>query len=124
LLASDAEYRFPAPTTVYWRDEVGVPLVEGSALGRGRVLRFTRVFAPATMPQLLQPEFPRDLRNLFATPAPAPARVAAQDYAPTTGAAAYAQPPLDLQPWLALLIAVLLVAERWLATRRSRGNSP
>jgi hypothetical protein len=124
LLASDAEYRFPAPITVYWRDEVGVPLVEGVALGRGRVLRFTRAFAPTTMPQLLQPEFPRDLRNLFATPAPAPMRVAARDYAPIAGGASYTQPPRDLQPWLALLIAALLLIERWLATRRSRAVSP
>lgn len=124
LLAMDTEYEFPAPTIVYWRDEVGAPLVEGAALGRGRVLRFTRVFAPATMPQLLQPDFPRNLRKLFATPAPAPARVAAQDYAPVSGGNAYAQPPRDLQPWLALLIAGLLLVERWLATRRGRGVSP
>lgn len=124
LLEADTQYKFPTPTTVYWRDEVGTPLVEGAALGRGRVLRFTRTFAPATMPQLLQPDFPRDLRNLFATPAPAPARVAARDYAPIAGGASYTQPPRDLQPWLALLIAALLLAERWLATRRSRGVSP
>lgn len=124
LLSTDTQYKFPTPTTVYWRDEVGVPLVEGAVLGRGRVLRFTRTLAPATMPQLLQPDFPRNLRNLFATPAPAPARVAARDYAPIAGGASYTQPPRDLQPWLALLIAALLLAERWLATRRSRAVSP
>ena len=48
----------------------------------------------------------------------------ARDYAPVTGGATYAQPPRDLQPWLALLIALLLLAERWLATRRSRGVAP
>lgn len=124
LLARETGYEFPAPGTVYWHDEVGAPLVEGAALGRGRVLRFTRAFAPAAMPQLLQAEFPRNLRNLFATPGPAPARVMARDYAPMTGGAPYAQPPRDLQPWLALLIAAMLLAERWLATRRSRGVSP
>jgi hypothetical protein len=124
LLATDTEYKFPASTIAYWRDEVGAPLVEGAALGRGQVLRFTRTFAPATMPQLLQPDFPRNLRDLFATQAPAPARVTARDYAPIAGGASYAQPPRDLQPWLTLLIAALLLAERWLATRRSRGVSP
>ena len=124
LMATETEYEFPAASVIYWRDEVGAPLVEGAALGRGRVLRFTRAFSPAAMPQLLQPEFPRNLRNLFAMPAPAPARVAALDYAPTTGGATYAQPPRDLQPWLALLIAALLLVERWVATRRSRGVSP
>jgi hypothetical protein len=124
LLAMDTEYELPASTTVYWRDEVGAALVEGAALGNGRVLRFTRAFAPATLPQLLQPDFPRKLRTLFAAPAVAPARVLAQDYAPIPGGTAYAQPPRDLQPWLALLIAILLLVERWLATRRSRGVSP
>ena len=124
LLAMDTDYKLPASTTVYWRDEVGAPLVEGAPLQSGRVLRFTRAFAPATMPQLLQPDFPRNLRSVLATPVPAPARVAAQDYAPIPGGAAYAQPPRDLQPWLALLIAMLLLVERWLATRRSRGVSP
>ena len=114
----------PASTTIYWRDEVGAPLVEGAALGRGQVLRFTRAFAPATLPQLLQPDFPRNLRNLFAAPAQAPTRVLAQDYVPISGGAAYAQTPRDLQPWLALLIAMSLLVERWLATRRSRGVSP
>jgi hypothetical protein len=120
----DTEYKLPASTTVYWRDEVGAPLVEGAALGNGHVLRFTRTFGPATLPQLLQPDFPRKLRTLFAAPAVAPARVLAQDYAPVSGGAAYAQPPRDLQPWLALLITMLLLVERWLATRRSRGLSP
>ena len=124
MLATDTEYEFPTASIVYWRDEIGAPLVEGAALGRGRVLRFTRAFSPTAMPQLLQPEFPRNLRNLFATPAPAPARVVANDYAPIKGPAPYAQPPRDLQPWLALLIAVLLLVERWVATRRRRGVSP
>jgi hypothetical protein len=124
LLAMDTEYKLPASTTIYWRDEVGAPLVEGAALGRGQVLRFTRAFAPATLPQLLQPDFPRNLRNLFAAPAQAPTRVLAQDYVPISGGAAYAQTPRDLQPWLALLIAMSLLVERWLATRRTRGVSP
>lgn len=124
LLATETEYEFPTASIVYWRDEIGAPLVEGAALGRGRVLRFTRAFSSTAMPQLLQPEFPRKLRNLFATPSPAPARVMANDYAPIKGSASYAQPPRDLQPWLALLIAVLLLVERWVATRRRRGVSP
>ena len=124
LLAMDTEYKLPASTTAYWRDEVGAPLVEGAALGNGHVLRFTRAFGSATLPQLLQPDFPRHLRNVLAERGPAPSRVLAQDYAPVSGGAAYAQPPRDLQPWLALLIAMLLLVERWLATRRNRGVSP
>ena len=124
LLDAQAEFKFPATTTVYWRDAVGAPLVEGAALGEGRVLRFTRPFNAAAMPQLLEPDFPRELRDLLQARAPAPSRVMASDYTPVAGGASYAQPPRDLQPWLALLIALLLVIERWLATRRRRGVAP
>lgn len=124
LLDSEAEFKLPAAATVYWRDAVGAPLVEGAALGEGRVLRFTRPFNPAAMPQLLEADFPRQLRELLQVPSPAPSRVMARDYTPIIGAATHEQPPRDLQPWLALLIALLLLAERWLTTRRTRGVAP
>jgi hypothetical protein len=76
------------------------------------------------MPQLLEPDFPRQLREVLQGAAPAPSRVMALDYSPVTGGASYPQPPRDLQPWLALLIVLLLLAERWVATRRSRGVAP
>lgn len=124
LLDVDVAFEFPTGRTVYWRDAVGTPLVEGAALGKGRVLRFTRLFNPSAMPQLLEPDFPRQLREILQAPGPAPSRVMARDYSPLIGGASYAQPPRDLQPWLALLIVLLLFAERWLATRPSRGVAP
>ena len=124
LLDVDVAFEFPTGRIVYWRDAVGAPLVEGAALGKGRVLRFTRLFNPSAMPQLLEPDFPRQLREILQGPGPAPSRVMARDYSPLIGGASYAQPPRDLQPWLALLIALLLLTERWLATRRSRGVAP
>ena len=110
--------------TPYWSDPDGAVLVEGGALGQGRVLRLTRALRPAVMPQLLEPAFPTRLRDLFAPPLPVPARVMANDYAPQAGGARYPQSPRDLQPWLALLIAGLLVLERTWATRRQRSASP
>lgn len=124
LLDAQAEFKFPSTTTVYWRDAVGVPLAEGATRGEGRVLRFTRPFSATKMPQLLEADFPKQLRDLLQAPAPAPSRVMARDYTPITGGAAYPQAPRDLQPWLALLIALLFLVERWLATRRSRGVAP
>ncbi len=124
LLDVDTVFKFPATNSVYWRDAVGAALVEGAALGKGRVLRFTRPFNTAAMPQLLEPDFPRQLREVLQATVPAPWRVMARDYSPVTGGASYPQPPRDLQPWLALLIVLLLLAERWLATRRSRGVAP
>nr|WP_295380559.1 BatA domain-containing protein [Pseudoxanthomonas sp.] len=110
--------------TPQWSDPAGAVLVEGGALGRGRVLRLTRPLQPAAMPQLLEPAFPARLRGLLSAPMPAPARVFARDYAPETGAATHPRAPRDLQPWLALLIAGLLVIERWWATRRQRSAAP
>lgn len=124
LLDSGVEFERPAQTGPYWADATGATLVEGGALGQGRVLRFTRPLQPASMPQLLEAEFPRQLRRLFSTPPAPPARVAAVDYAPMTGATAYPQAPRDLQPWLALLIALLLLIERWLATSPRRSAAP
>lgn len=109
----------PAETAV-WADN-GVTLVNGTRLGAGRVLRLTRPLVPATMPQLLEPEFPQRLRALFAGRPFAPARVAAAAHAPLTGATAYQQPARTIQPWLALVIVAVLLAERWLATGRRAG---
>ena len=76
------------------------------------------------LPALLDADFPTRLLAVLTPAPPPPARVAAADYAPLTGGRAYDQPPQDMRPWLAMLIAALLIAERWLATRRSRGISP
>lgn len=110
--------------TPVWRDALGAPLVERVAVPRGRQLRFTRALTPAAMPQLLEPDFPRRLRMLFAAEPPPPARIAAGDYAPSSGAEPYPQPATDLRPWLAVGIAALLVIERLLATRRKRAVAP
>lgn len=124
LVASDMLAPADKPRVPLWRDPLGEPLVEALPLGRGRLLRFTRPLTPAMMPALLEGDFPVQLRAVLAPAPPAPAQVAAADYAPLTGARAYDQPPQDVRPWLAMLIAALLIAERWLATRRSRGTSP
>ncbi|HSX63674.1 MAG TPA: hypothetical protein VLF15_03010, partial [Pseudoxanthomonas sp.] len=122
----DAETTFaPAPTmTPLWRADDGTVLVESAALGKGRLLRLTHALQPQAMPQLLEPDFPQRLRALFEPAPPPPGRVDAATHAPLTGAVAYPQPPRDLQPWLALLIALLFACERWLATRRQRAVAP
>ncbi|AKC86643.1 BatA domain-containing protein [Pseudoxanthomonas suwonensis] len=107
-----------------WRDAQGTVLVEGVRDGRGRLLRFTVPLRPQAMPVLLEADFPQRLLALLQPPAPAPALVAATAYTPDTGDAVYPQPPLPLQPWLAVLLAALFALERWLATRRQRGPSP
>ncbi len=105
---------------VVWRDPLGAALATATPLGRGRLLHLARPLDPAALPALLDPGFPAQLRALLAPP-PTPTRVAAADYAPLPGGAAYPQPARDLAPWLALAVAATLLVERWLATGRRRG---
>jgi hypothetical protein len=124
LLDAQAETPKVDAMSVRWRDTNGTALVEGAAWGRGQVLRLTRPLQPAEMPPLLEADFPQRLRALFERAPPAPSRVAARDYAPLTGGGAYPLPPRDLQPWLALLVALVLLVERWLASRVNRAVAP
>ena len=123
LLGVAADAPMPESRVPLWRDVRGDALVEGGKLGRGRLMRFTRPLQPGAMPELLEPDFPRRLRALLEEPLPAPASARAVDHAPETGASAYVQPPRDLQPWLALLIALVFLAERWLATSPRRADT-
>lgn len=122
LLSTDTQAPELAHATTLWRDDEGEPLVRGGALGRGRIMQFTRPLAPSAMPQLLEAGFPRRLRALFDDLPPAPERVDAREYAPTTGAAPSPESPRPLSPWLVALVAALFVLERWLASgpRRER----
>jgi hypothetical protein len=124
LLANDSTLDGFAPTLTPLRDDDGTALVEAGTRDEGRVLRFTRPLRPDVMPALVEADFPQHLRALFDPPAVSPARVLANDYAPVTGGAAYRVAPRDLQPWLALLIALLVPIERWMATRRTRSVAP
>lgn len=123
LTALEARIPVEGETVPVWRGTAGEPLAVAGRLGRGRVIRLTRALEPAAIPQLVEPGFPDALAAMLAPPA-APARVAASDHAPLTGAAPYDQSPLDLRPWLALLIALIFAGERWLATRRKRAVAP
>ena len=120
LLGQSAEVAMPAASAPMWRDEAGAVLVEGGPLGAGRIMRFVQPLEPAAMPDLLAPGFARALRDLVSPPAPPPARVKAEDYAPEAGIAPFALPPHELSAWLGVLIAAVFLAERLLAARRRR----
>ncbi|MCR6625719.1 BatA domain-containing protein [Pseudoxanthomonas japonensis] len=124
LLANDAMLDSFTADATPWRDADGAAMVESAPRGKGRVLRFMRPLRPDAMPALVEADFPRQLRALFDAPIVAPTRVLASDYAPVTGGATYPVAPRDLQPWLALLIALLVLVERWMATRRARSVAP
>lgn len=124
LVGSDALFPEDADRAVVWRDDLGRPLVEATPVGAGRLMRFTRRLAPAGMPELLEADFPTHLQAVLNPPPGAPARATAADYTPTTGARRFDPAPIDLRPWLAVLIGLGLLFERWLATSRRRGVSP
>lgn len=117
LLAHDATLQAEGEAVVAWRDADGAPLATAQTVGAGRLLRLTRPLEPAAIPVLVEPEFPDTLHRLLQPP-PEPARVRAQEHAPTVGAvAAFERPFRELGPWFALMAALLFLAERWLATR-------
>lgn len=124
LAAHDAVWPEGVEPSVLWRDEAGAPLATGAAMGQGRLIRLSRPLTPAETPQLLDAAFPTQLRDLLQGALAAPTGVAAADYRPATGGATYPQPPLELRPWLAALIGLVLLVERWLATRRRRAVAP
>ncbi|MDR0183873.1 BatA domain-containing protein [Lysobacter arvi] len=124
LLDADASLDATSAWAPLWRDDAGTALIEGAAYGRGRVLRFTRALVPQAMPQLLDATFPLHLRDALAPATAPPSRVAAAEFAPTAGGPTFPIAPRDLQPWLALLIALLFLLERWLATSSRRGVAP
>jgi len=124
LLDAQATLTDMPPMVALWRDAEGVALVEGAAYGSGRVMRLTRALTPQAMPALFDADFPQQLRKLFAATEPAPTRVRAADHSPATGGSVYAPSPRDLQPWLLMLIALLFVLERWMASGPRHRVSP
>ena len=121
LVSTDGD---AATDNIVWRDDTGAAVATARPLGKGRVLRFTHPLDAGALPLLLDADFPRQLAALLGDTPQMPSRVAARDLRPTTGAPAWPQPARDLQPWLAVLIAALFIAERWLATRRTRAPAP
>ncbi|HEU0307358.1 MAG TPA: hypothetical protein VFR30_10360, partial [Lysobacter sp.] len=116
LLDAHATLADAPPMVALWRDAEGATVVEGAGYGSGRVMRLTRALTPQALPALLDADFPRHLHGLFVASTPAPARVLAAAHAPATGGPMYAPSPHDLQPWLLVLIALLFVMERWMAS--------
>lgn len=123
LVASDAVVPTGERVAV-WRDALGVPLIEAKPVGTGRLMRFTRPLTSAQMPELLEADFPARLKAVLETTPRSPSRVSAADYSPVLGARHVDPAPMDLRPWLAVLVGLVLLGERWLATRRRRGISP
>jgi len=121
LLGPQAKMEDPAAGTILWRNTRGDALVRGRAFGNGHVMQLMRELAPASLPEVLDPSFPDRLRALLDPPL-LPDGAFAAAHAPLPGGPALSPVPRPLHPWLALLVALLFLGERWLATspRRER----
>jgi hypothetical protein len=110
-----------------WRDAAGRALARSITRGQGRKIALRGTLTPSDLPLLLDADFPRRLRATFDGPPLPPTRAPAAQARPTTGDAAMSTASADparwrpLEPWLAMLAALLFLAERLVATRRRRG---
>jgi len=105
-----------------WRDANADVVARAQARGRGRVIELPHAFEPATFPALLDADFPTQLLEVLQGQPPPPTRAPADAVQPVrsgdvTGTSATARTNKPLDPWLALLIAVLFLTERAVATR-------
>ena len=124
-LLVDARTPVPANAqrTPLWREASGVLVIEQISTPEGRWLRWAAPLQPASLPVLLDADFPNDLRAVLQA-APTPRRAPAVTMQPETGATPYAQPATELSHWLLLAIALLFLLERWLASApRRRGQA-
>ena len=109
-----------------WRDADGDVLARIESRGRGRIVTLTGAFSPQTLPALLDADFPQRLLALLQGPEAAPTRApadvvrAGQGTAIATAAATASAMPAStkpLDPWLTMLVAMLFLIERVVATR-------
>lgn len=116
----DARTPWPAaaPGTPVWRDAAGRVLARAAAMERGRVVQLTGAMSPASLPALLQADFPDRLRALLESTPAAPTRAHAAAYTPLAGGTSFPETPRDVSPWLLWLVLALFALERWVASGR------
>jgi hypothetical protein len=111
-----------ASGTPIWRGADGDVLARVQPLGRGRLVTLAAAFSPQTLPALLDADFPQRFFDLLQGARPAPTRAPASAMRPEQATSTTASPAMrssakPLDPWLALLIALLILIERVVATR-------
>ena len=96
---------------------IGDPLsrLRWSALTAGGA-RLAGPLTPKATPEVLDPDFPQRLHRALFNRQPTPQRAPAESLRPRVDESAMSPSSLDLREWLALLIVLLLLVERWLAS--------
>jgi len=88
--------------------------------GRGRWLAFPAALTLEALPALRQPEFPTRLRRLLLPAPPPPDEAPAAAFKPGVLEGVKQGVATPLTDWLAVLAALLFLAERWLASGARR----
>jgi hypothetical protein len=112
------------PAIAIWRAPDGRVLAHARSLGRGRLIELAGPFAPASLPELLEPTFPQQLDALLRGGARAPRRAVATAIAPLRSDVDVATPTTPLDGVFALAIAALCAVERLVALRQRREWRP
>ncbi|WP_293369433.1 BatA domain-containing protein [Nevskia sp.] len=120
LLTSDPK---TSKGEVLLRDVDGQPLLRRQASGRGQVYMLTGPLDPVIWPALRDPQLPLALLEYFRPAVSPPNRAPAASVAPVRSMADSEGPATPLAPWLVLLIALLWLIERGLATRQRSAAS-
>jgi Aerotolerance regulator N-terminal len=113
------DHRPDSSAAPLWRDESGKVLARAGAIGKGQLVELVPALTPKDLPELLDATFPQRLAELFRQPPP-PTRGVAELAKPQRGNVDATPAKQSLDEPLALLIAVLFLAERIVAARSRR----
>jgi hypothetical protein len=103
---------------VVWRDASGAPLARDESIGRGHLIRLLQPATPERLPAVLDARFPDRLRALFEGARAAPTRALAAAVQAQRDSTAGIPTTTPLEAPLIILIALVFLAERLMATRR------
>jgi hypothetical protein len=107
---------------VAWRNEAGDVSVRERRRGKGRMISLLQPLDPAHFPELLDGRFPGHLRRWFEGTPMAPTIARSESVQPTSSVEAASPLRTSLRSLLAVLIAIVFLIERVMATRR-RGTT-
>ncbi len=109
----------PTPDAIpVWRDGRGATIATAQRQGAGVRISFLHAFDPASFAPILDADFPERMRELLVGVEPAPARADASSVRPSVDPARTAVAVFPLDDIVIVLIVLLFLLERWLATRR------
>ncbi len=103
-----------------WRSAHGDVIASSASVGYGRVLKLQQALTPQAMPALLEADFPERLQALLQTPPKAPSQSLASLHKPIKSLPAWPEPPIAINTWLALVITLLFLLERLMASAKHR----